>query len=110
MTDQIPLERRRHDREPVVKPCKVRDRRGLLFCAGVTTDYCPGGVLMKIDSSRCFSPGDEVDFAAAWDQTAVIPTSGLVRGTVRRVLPIDHHHQAIAIQFGQEQQALQHAA
>lgn len=93
------IERRRHDRHIVVRPCKLRDRRSLLFSPGQTHDVSPSGALLKVDSARSFSPGDEVEVAVAWNHDAVLSSEGLVRARVRRVCPIDYHHQAIAVEF-----------
>lgn len=98
-------ERRRHNRDIMVRPCKLRDRRSLLFAAGETHDVSPGGAMVRIDSARSFSPGDEVDVAIAWNHDPVLASEGLVRARVRRVLPIDFHHQALALEFDRMEQA-----
>lgn len=93
------IERRRQPRTIVVRPCKVRDRRSLLFSPGETHDVSTTGALLRVDSARTFSPGDEVELAIAWNHDPVLPSEGLVRAKVRRVLPIDYHHQALALEF-----------
>ncbi len=95
----LSLERRRHERNIVVRPCKVRDRRNLLFSPGQTHDVSESGALLKVDSARSFAPGDEVEVAVAWNHDAVLMSEGLVKARVRRVFPIDYHHQAIALEF-----------
>lgn len=92
-------ERRRHERNIVVRPCKVRDRRNLLFSAGQTHDVSESGALVKVDSARAFTPGDELEVAIAWNHDPVLAAEGLVRARVRRVTPIDYHHQALALEF-----------
>jgi len=82
-----------------VRACKVRDRRTLLFSAGKTSDISVGGAMLRVDRARAFAPGDELDVAIAWGNDAVLTGDSLVRATVRRVMPIDHHHQAVAVQF-----------
>ena len=99
------IDRRRHERNIVVRPCKLRDRRSLLFAAGQTHDVSQGGALVKVDSARPFAPGDEVEVAVAWTNGAVIASEGLVKARVRRVFPIDYHHQAIALEFERAESA-----
>ena len=91
--------RRRNVREVIVRPCKVRDRRSLLFAAGETHDVSGGGAMVRIDSTRQFAPGDELDLAIAWKHEPVLSGEGLRRARVKRVLPIDFHHQALALEF-----------
>ncbi len=93
------IERRRHERNIMVRPCKLRDRRSLLFSAGETHDVSSSGAMLRVDSARSFSPGDEVDLAVAWNHDAILAADGLVRARVRRVIPIDFHHQSLAVEF-----------
>lgn len=92
-------DRRRHPRRTLVRLCKVRDRRTLLFAAGQTSDISPGGALIRVDRARLFGAGDELDLVVAWGSDAVLPGDSMVRARVKRVTPIDHHHQAIAVEF-----------
>ena len=95
-------ERRKHDRQPIVHPCKVRDRRTASYSAGQTADYSPGGALIRVDRARPFGPGDEIDLVVAWDGEPIVHADALTRARVRRVTPIDHHHQAVAVEFVRE--------
>lgn len=100
-----PEERRRHARQVIVRPCKIRDRRTLLYAPGHTTDISVGGALIRVERARPFAAGDEVELVVAWATDAVLPTREMVRGTVKRVHPIDHRYQAVAIEFAASQQA-----
>lgn len=95
-------DRRQHQRQTVVKHCKIRDRRTSSFAAGVTTDVSLGGALLRVDRARPFGPGDELDLVVSWDDRAVVSQDAMVRARVRRVTPIDHQHQAVAIEFVRE--------
>lgn len=97
-------DRRHHPRHRVIRLCKVRDRRTLLFSAGQTCDISVGGAMLRVDRYRPFAEGDELDLVIAWGNDAVIPGDAMVRAKVKRVTPIDYHHQAVAVQF------LDHAA
>lgn len=99
-------ERREHNRQPMVRLCKVRDRRTASFAPGQIADYSLGGALIRIDRARPFGPGDEIDLAVAWDDKPIVSAESLIRARIRRVTPIDHHHQAVAIEFVREAAAM----
>ncbi|HBS29410.1 MAG TPA: hypothetical protein DEB06_08165 [Phycisphaerales bacterium] len=92
-------DRRKHPRHRVVRLCKVRDRRSLLFSPGQTCDISVGGAMLRVDRTRPFAEGDEIDMIIAWGNDAVLTGDAIVRGVVRRVTPIDHHHQSVAVAF-----------
>jgi len=92
-------ERREHARHRVVRLCKIRDRRSLLFSPGQTCDISVGGAMLRVDRARPFSVGDEIDMVIAWGNDAVLTGDAVVRGTIKRVTPIDHHHQSVAVRF-----------
>lgn len=93
-------ERRKFQRTPVVRACKVRDRRTARYLPAQTADLSEGGALLRIERSRPIGPGDELDMYLGQDGVIVLAGSESVRATVRRVTPIDHHYQAIALEFG----------
>lgn len=99
------LERRRHTRFSVVRSCKVRDRRTLLFSAGKTSDLSESGALIRVDRTRPFAEGDVLELVISWNGERVLSSEGLLRATVRRVTPIDYHHQAVAVEFEQSMSA-----
>lgn len=99
-------ERRKHPRETLVRRCKVRDRRTASYAPGVTADASIGGLLLRVDRARPYGPGDELDIVVSWDDRPMVSADGLVRARVRRVTPIDHHHQAVAVEFVREAAAI----
>lgn len=99
MTPTLTSDRRTNPRHCVVKSCKIRDRRTARYSPGQTADISHGGALIRVDRARAFGPGDELDLVVAWGDGVVLPAEALVRAIVRRVTPIDHHHQALAVQF-----------
>jgi len=94
-----PVDRRRHERRREVRPAKVRDRRMLLFSGGETCDISEGGMLLRVERARAFAQGDELDVVVAWGNDALVRGEAMTRARVRRVTPIDHHHQALALEF-----------
>jgi hypothetical protein len=99
MTLQSNADRRRDARHILVRACKVRGRRDLLFSAGQTHDVSDSGALVRVERTRQFGPGDELDIVVAWSDEPLLSADATVRARVRRVTPIDHHHQAIALEF-----------
>ncbi|HVZ94301.1 MAG TPA: PilZ domain-containing protein [Phycisphaerales bacterium] len=99
MTIHEHRERRKHTRTPLVRDCRVRDHRMIGYAAGKTSDISPGGALIQVDRTRAFGAGDELEVAVAWDHVAVLSSERTVRAVVRRVMPIDYHSQALAIEF-----------
>ncbi len=104
LTDHEPVEltgpeRRRHARYTVVRPCKVRDCRTLVYSPGQTSDVSAGGALLCLERVRPVMVGDELEVAVAWTPGAVLGSETMVKARVKRVTPIDHYHQAIALEF-----------
>lgn len=115
LTDHEPVERdgperRRHARYTVVRPCKVRDCRTLVYSPGETSDVSAGGALLRIDRVRPIMPGDELEVAVAWTPGAILGSETMVKARVRRVVPIDHYHQAVALEFEVKPAATQRIA
>ncbi len=101
MPRKITPENRRHTRLPMVRPCKVRDRRTLIYSPGQTSDVSVGGALIRVDRARPFGAGDEIELVVGWTPGVLLSSDSIVKGTIRRVLPIDFHHQAIAVEFSE---------
>lgn len=99
MTYSIQQEKRRFDRKPIVRRCKVclPGRPG--SAAGETSNASESGCLIRIGRDRELAEGDELRVAVAWDGEGVIRDKDLVTAHVRRVVPIDHHHQAVGIEY-----------
>lgn len=95
----LPLERRRHSRLPLVRDCKLRARSAPAFSPAQTTNLSQGGALVRVPAARCFAPGDRIDVALPGANEPLIATDALIHARVRRVIPIDHHHQALGIEF-----------
>ena len=92
-------DRRRHERINAVHPCKLRNRRALLFSTAHTTDVSKSGALLRLDRNRIYTPGDTIDLYIAPKTESFLASDAARHATVRRVLPIDHHFQAVAVEF-----------
>ena len=95
----LSLERRRYERRTLVRDCKLRGRSAPAFTPAQTTNLSLGGALVRIPTSRSYAPGDRIDLALPASNEPLITTDALIQARVRRVIPIDHHHQAISIEF-----------
>ncbi|MCA9309709.1 MAG: PilZ domain-containing protein [Phycisphaerales bacterium] len=103
MLEETGQDRRRFSRQSVVRPCTIVDRRNLRPAAtGNTTDLSEGGSLVCVQRERMFAPGDLVEVGIAWGRSPIIASDKLVQARVIRVLPVDHHHQALALEFEQQ--------
>ncbi len=99
MTLAIAHERRLHPRQAHTKPCKLRDPMRLSFASGVTHDVSAGGLCVEVQRERPYAVGDRVDVAVQWATGAVIASSSMARGVVRRVQDTAPGKQIVAIEL-----------
>lgn len=94
-------ERRRHHRITTTRPAKVFLPGALRYAASETTDISSGGALLRVDRARAMCKGDRVDVAVVspGQPAAVLESKSMIPARVVRVTPIDHFHQAVAIEF-----------
>lgn len=94
-------ERRRHPRTITTRPAKVFLPAALRYAASETTDISASGALLRVDRARPICKGDRVDLAviAPGQPAAVLESKDMVQARVVRVTPIDHYHQAVAVEF-----------
>jgi len=92
-------ERRRHERVWVVRGCRIRAVHRLRAEQAETANLSDHGALIRVGSHGTFGIGDEVEIHVAWDGQTVVRTEEAVRGIVKRVVPMDYHHQAIGVEF-----------
>ena len=91
--------RRRHDRAWIVRGCRIRATNRVRAEQAETTNLSESGALIRVGSEGTFGVGDEVEILVAWDGEAVVQSDDSIRGVVRRVVPMDYHHQAIGVEF-----------
>jgi len=94
-----PNDQRNFDRKDVVRKCKVCLPGRPTAAAGETTNVSESGCLVRLGRNGDLKVGDEVRIAIAWDGQGIIRDEELVTACVRRVVPIDHHHQAIGLEY-----------
>ena len=75
-------DRRRDSRDPVIRRCRIRGKRSLLFASGVTQNTSPGGLLVGLPAPRAFAVGDEIEVVVSWgddpQRRASTPTTGRI--------------------------------
>lgn len=103
-----PNDRRQHQRDIIVRPCKVRDAQSLRYIPAKTSDYSRGGALLCVGSEHNFKSGDTIEVGIAWANEAVLADERLTPARVKRVSLIDEHFQALGIEFDLVEQDLAH--
>ncbi len=97
----VGAERRRHHRTTTTRPAKVFMPGALRYAGSETSDISAGGALLRVDRARTICEGDRVDVAVAssGQPVAVLESKHMIPARVVRVIPIDHFHQAVAIEY-----------
>ncbi len=98
------LERRRHPRLPIERPCKVFHKPSRQYLAASTCDISEGGALVRVDAKRPLNAGDEIDILIAWTKAPVVTQTTAIAGKVLRTPGAFAHHQFVAVRFEREQE------
>jgi len=98
-TDSTGRDRRVFPRRSFVRPCKVQRTGDVRFEAGETTNISAGGALIKVAGRQPIHPGERLRVGVAWETKGVLESGSLLPARVVRVVPIDFHHQAVAVQY-----------
>lgn len=96
-------DRRVFARSTIQRPCKVYHRASRQYLAGQTCDLSSGGVLVRLDTARALSPGDEVDVVVSWGSPGVVHHGSMIAATVARVAASLGQHQAIGVRYAEPQ-------
>lgn len=94
-------DRRRHPRLTTTRAAKVFLPAAMRYAASETSDISAGGALLKVDRARRLAAGDRLDVAVInpAQPAAVLESKSMLPARVVRVTPIDHFHQAVAVEF-----------
>ncbi len=92
-------DRRIFPRRSFVRPCKVQRTGDVRFEAGETTNISASGALIRVAGRQPIRPGERLRVGVAWESNGVLESGSLLPARVVRVVPIDFHHQAVAIQY-----------
>ncbi len=99
------IDRRRHERHDVEKPCKVYDPASRRFAPGRTKNISRAGALVTIQWARPLSAGDPIDIVIAWSPRPLLPADSMVRARVARTLASTGEVQVIAVEFDDDIEA-----
>ncbi|HED53381.1 MAG TPA: PilZ domain-containing protein [Phycisphaerales bacterium] len=94
------VERRRHTRWPLDRPCKIRRASSITFEPATTCNVSPGGIRLLVTGEKRFATGDRVELAVAWQSQPVVRGDSVLVGRVVRVGPA-LRGQSVAIAFEQ---------
>jgi hypothetical protein len=101
-------ERRRFERVPCARPCKVLHPASMRYMAARTLDFSPGGALLELSQHRPLRSGDRVDVMIDWDQRGVVGRETTREAVVVRTGEPEGLRQRVGVAFLAEQAA--HAA
>lgn len=102
-SENICVERRRHERRDLARPCKVLHTPSFRYMAARTCDVSPGGVLLELSQHRPLTVGDPVDLLVDWNQSGLVSQQAMLRATVVRLGRRDGLRQQVAVRFEREQ-------
>jgi hypothetical protein len=94
------LERRRHERLPLVRPCKLYEPRSRKYIPALTEDLSRSGVLLHVPRILELVPGDLIYVGVALKRRqAVIPGDEMLPARVIRRLQSTSGQTIIAAEF-----------
>lgn len=102
-TENICVERRRHERRELARPCKVLHTPSFRYMAARTCDVSPGGALLELSQHRPLAVGDPVDVLVDWAQSGLVTQQAMLRATVVRLGKHEGLRQQIAVRFERDQ-------
>jgi hypothetical protein len=93
------MDRRRHARDPVTRPCKVLHAAAARYIAGETRDVSPEGVFITVESPREIAVGDRVEILIAWNDRGLLQERDARQGRVVRVMQGPGQRQYLGVQL-----------
>ncbi len=103
------IERRRHERLEIKRPCKVLHAPTLRYMAAKTCDLSPGGAMLELSHHRPLAIGDKIDVLVDWDQSGVVSRQMTVAATVVRLGEHVGLRQRIGVAYDHDQTMTQAA-
>jgi hypothetical protein len=97
--DPADTDRRQHERVWTTRGCRVRGIARVRSEPAETANISQGGALIRVGTTSAFGIGDEVEVVVAREGQGLLRAEDAIRGIVRRVVPMDFHHQAIGVEF-----------
>jgi len=108
--DATGIDRRRSERRVAVRPVKMFMSGSGRYTPATSSNISDGGALLRLDRERAVRIGDRVSIAIDWGKAGIVSHESMVEARILRVIPIDCHHQAIAIRYEQATETAMPAA
>ncbi len=99
------IDRRRHTRLNMTRPCKVVVRSAQRFLAARTSNVSVTGALIEVLADRPINVGEIVDVAISWNDAPIVRSSDLVAAEVTRALIGPSGTQTIGVRFATQNSA-----
>ncbi|MBX9736643.1 MAG: PilZ domain-containing protein [Phycisphaerales bacterium] len=96
------IDRRRHARLNMTRPCKVVVRSAQRFLAARTTNVSVTGALIEVLADRPLSVGEVIDVAISWNDAPIVRSSELVTAEITRALVGPSGTQTIGVRFASQ--------
>ncbi len=93
------MERRRHERRPISKACKIFRPLTRRYTAALTRDVSEGGAMIEIECARPLMVGERIGLGVSWTDSPVLREESLIEGIVVRVTETDDDRQTVAVRF-----------
>jgi hypothetical protein len=101
--DNICIERRRHERRELKRPCKILHSPTFRYMAAHTCDVSPGGAMLELSQHRPLAIGDQVDVLVDWHGHGIVSQRAMLGARVVRLGERDGLRQRVGIRFDREQ-------
>jgi hypothetical protein len=100
---RIEGDRRRHERVPLERPCKVYEPRSGRYILASTRDLSCGGLLIDVPRLIDLRPGDTLHIGVAMKRRqGILPAADMVEAVVVRCTPTVDDHTALAVKFNRD--------
>lgn len=95
-------DRRRHERRPFERPCKVLHAPTLRYLAAETMDLSSGGLLIELAQQRMLHVGDRLDVMVDWARHGIVESAKMLPATVAWIDTPSDHGQRVGVAFEDE--------
>ncbi len=100
--ETVCVERRRHERTALERPCKVLHAPTLRYMVARTRDLSPGGALLEVCQQRRLGVGDRVDILVDWASRGLVNRETMLGARIVRLGDCDGDRQQIGVAFERE--------
>lgn len=102
ISEEVCVERRRYERRPFGRACKLLHEPTLQFMAAQTRDLSSGGALLELSHHRKLGIGDRVDVMIDWSSRGLVDSQAMIGATVVRIGGDEGLLQRVGVRFDRE--------